>query len=272
MASKNESGNGSRGNLVPAVDRAARILEAVASSESALGVSELSRQLHLNKSTTHDILSTLCRHHLLERDDATKTYRLGYALVELGHRVGDRMDWRVVAHPHVVALSRAVNETVFLGTFVDGQVIIADKEEATHDVKITSPLGKRMSYSAAAFGKIFLAAMSEAELSELLSVRPLRAYTRKSITKIGPYRAALRQVRAQGFALDDEEYLAGVRAAATPVNDEQGNVIAALCVVGFSTRLPYSKLLDVARQTYAASEEISRQLGAKEYPAWNKIG
>ncbi|MGE5264430.1 MAG: IclR family transcriptional regulator [Acidobacteriota bacterium] len=272
MASKNESGNGSRGSLVPAVDRAARIVEAVASSESPLGVSELSRQLHLNKSTTHDILSTLCHHRLLERDDATKTYRLGYALVELRHRMSDRMDWRAMAHPHVVALSRAVNETVFLGTFGDGQVIIEDKEEAAHDVKITSPLGRRMSYSAAAFGKIFLAAMSEAELSELLSARPLRAYTRKSITKIGSYRAALRQVRAQGFALDDEEYLAGVRAAATPVNDEQGNVIAALCVVGFSTRLPYSKLLDVARQTYVASEEISRQLGAKEYPTWDGIG
>src|SRR5512142_3117764 len=120
MASKNANGDGSHGNLVPAVDRAARILEAVASSESALGVSELSRQLHLNKSTTHDILSTLCRHHLLERDDATKTYRLGYALVELGHRVGERMDLRAAAHPHVVALSHDVNETVFLGTFSDG--------------------------------------------------------------------------------------------------------------------------------------------------------
>jgi DNA-binding IclR family transcriptional regulator len=128
-----------------------------------------------------------------------------------------------------------------------------------------------MSYSAAAFGKIFLAAMSEAELSELLSARPLRAFTRKSITKIGPYRAALRQVRAQGFALDDEEYLAGVRAAATPINDEHGKVIAALCVVGFSTRVAYSKLLDIARQACAASAEISSKLGAKEYPSWHGI-
>src|SRR5450830_1259514 len=67
-----KNGNGS---LVPAVDRAAQILHAIAASETALGVSELSRQLKFNKSTTHNILNTLCHHHLLERDDSTKTYR-----------------------------------------------------------------------------------------------------------------------------------------------------------------------------------------------------
>jgi IclR family KDG regulon transcriptional repressor len=258
-------------SLVPAVDRAARLLHTIASSETSLGVSELSRQLKFNKSTTHDILTTLCHHHLLERDESTKTYRLGYALAELGHRVGERMDLRAVAHPRLLALARAVEETVILGTYHDGHVAIVDREEAPHDVKITAPLGRRLYYSAGVFGKIFLAAMSEAEANKLVRERPLRAYTPKSITKVTAYRAELEQVRAQGYALDDEEYLAGVRAAAAPVNDEQGRVVAALTVVGFSTRLSNTKLLQIAKQTRDAAEEISRQLGAKEYPAWNGI-
>ena len=120
-------------SLVPAVDRAARLLHTIASSETSLGVSELSRQLKFNKSTTHDILTTLCHHHLLERDESTKTYRLGYALAELGHRVGERMDLRAVAHPRLLALARAVEETVILGTYHDGHVAIVDREEAPHD-------------------------------------------------------------------------------------------------------------------------------------------
>lgn len=258
--------------LVPAVDRAAQILQAVAASDTAPGVSELSRQLGLNKSTAHDILTTLCHHHLLERDDATKTYRLGHALVALAQRVGERVDLRAVAHPHVSALARAVEETVLLGMYHNGHVTIMDKEEAPHDVKITAPLGHRLSYSAGAFGKIFLAAMPEAEASKLLREQPPRAFTAKSLTKTSAYRAALPQVRACGYALDDEEYLVGVRAAAAPINDAQGRVVAALCVVGFSTRLPYDKLVRVAKQTRAVAEQISRQLGAGEYPAWKGVG
>lgn len=260
------------GARVPAVDRAAQILKTLASSDSALGISELSRQLRLNKSTVHDIVATLSRHNLLERDDATKTYRLGHALAELGYRVGERSELRATAHVRLLALANAVDETVFLGTFDDGHVTIIDKAEATHDVKITSPLGRRLYYSAGVFGKIFLAAMSEAEAQKLVRDRPLRAYTRKSITKTAAYRVVLRRVRAQGFALDDEEYLEGVRAAAAPVVDVRGNVVAALCVVGFATRLPLDKLVRIAKQTRDAAEQISRQLGAAEYPAWNGVG
>lgn len=256
---------------VPAVDRAAQILHALAASDSALGVSELSRQLGLNKSTTFDILTTLCHHRLVERNDSAKTYRLGYALAELGHHVRERIDLRAVAHPHLLELAREIQETVFLGTFHDGYVTIVDKEEAPHDLKITSPLGRRVHYSAAAYGKIFLSALADNEATQLMRHNPPRAYTTKSITKPAPYRAALAQVRKQGYALDDEEYLTGVRAAAAPINDAQGCVVAALCVVGFSTRLPHDKLIRLAKQARETAENISKQLGAKEYPVWNGV-
>lgn len=264
-----KNGNGS---LVPAVDRAAQILNTIASSEMALGVSELSRKLKFNKSTTHDILTTLCHHHLLERDDSTKTYRLGYALAELGQRAGEHIDLRTVSHPVIIALARAVEETIILGTYHDGHVAIVDREEAPLDVKISAPLGRRLYYSAGVFGKIFLAAMPEADANKLIREKPLRSYTAKSITRLTAYRAELDLVRTRGYALDDEEYLAGVRAAAAPVNDEQGRVVAALTVVGFSTHLSNARLLQITRQLCEIAGQISRQLGAKEYPTWNGVG
>ncbi len=261
-----------RGALVPSVDRAAQILQAVASSETALGVSELSRQLSLNKSTTHAILNTLCRHQLLQRDDTSKTYRLGHGLVDLAQHVRERTDLRSVAHPRLVELARALEETVLLGTYHDGHVTIIDKEESPHDVKITTPIGRRVHYSAAAFGKVFLAAMSESEVTQLLHDKPLRPYTGKSIVKASAYRATLKQVRKRGYALDDEEYLAGVRAAGAPINDAPGRVVAVLLVVGFGTRLPQDKMIAVALQVRLAAQDISRQLGATAYPTWSGVG
>jgi len=258
--------------LVPAVDRAVLILQTLATHSTPLGVSDLSRELGLNKSTTHNILNTLCHHRLIERDDQAKTYRLGTALANLGHCVSERIDLRTVAHARLVALAHAVEETVILGTFHDGHITIIDQEEAPHDVKITAPLGRRLYYSVAAFGKIFLAAMPSDEVSKLIGAKSLREFTSKSITKISAYRAALTQVREQGYAVDDEEYLDGVRAISAPINDAQGSVVAALCVVGFSARLANGKLTGLAKQTRQTAEEISRQLGAVEYPQWNGVG
>ena len=258
--------------LVPAVDRAAQILSLIASSETSLGVSELSRKLKLNKGTTHNIITTLCHHRLLERDEPSKTYRLGRALVGLGHSAGEHADLRTVAHPLLVELAHAVEETVILGTYHDAHVAIVDREEAPHDLKIGAPLGLHLYYSAGVFGKIFLAAMAQADATRLIHAHPLRTYTPRSITRITAYRAELAQVRARGYALDDEEYLAGVRAAAAPVNDAGGRVVGALSIVGFSARLPDSKLAQIARKVNAAAGEISRRLGAVEYPTWNGIG
>lgn len=260
------------GGVVPSVDRAAQILQTVAISDSPMGVSELSRQLALNKSTTHAILNTLCRHQLLQRDEATKTYRLGHGLVELAQRVQEQSDLRSIAHPRLVDLAEQVDETVLLGTFHDGYVTIIDKEESPHDLKITTPIGRRVHYSAAAFGKVFLAAMSDREIMALTQEKPLRAYTTKSITKPNAYRATLKQVRKQGYALDDEEYLAGVSAAGAPINDARARVVAVLIVVGFGTRLPQQRLKEVALQVRRAAEGISHELGATHYPTWNGVG
>jgi len=228
--------------------------------------------LGLNKSTVHDIVTTLSQHKLVERDNTAKTYRLGHALADLGQRAGAAPTLQTIAHSRLVAFARAVEETVLLGTYRDGHVTIIDREEAPHDLKITSPIGHRLYYSVGAFGKIFLAAMPAAQADKLVRDKPPRVFTSRSIMNITAYRAAIQRVRALGYALDDEEYLAGVRAAAAAVVDARGFVVGALCVVGFSTRLPHDKLIRVANQTRAAAEKISRELGATEYPTWKGVG
>ncbi|OGO43572.1 MAG: hypothetical protein A2Z04_09920, partial [Chloroflexi bacterium RBG_16_57_9] len=224
------------------------------------------------KSTAHSILETLSHYGLLERDAATKTYRLGYGLFELGNLVADRMEVRQVAQPFLRDLAQAVEETVFLGVFRDDHVIIVDKEESPHDVKITSPLGRRIPHCAGAFGKVFHAAMPESDLDRLIKRKGLRAFTVFSLTDADAYRTELEQVRSLGYALDREEYLAEVRAGGAPVVNAHNQVVAALCVVGFSSRLPDTRLEQVAQQVRQAAEEVSRRLGARGYPAWDGIG
>ena len=95
---------------MPAIDRTIQVLNAFTNGTSNLGVSELSRTLGINKSTLHGILNTLVHYHWLERDEMSKTYRLGFGLYALGNRAGAQLDLLAIAHPFVVQLAHEVQE------------------------------------------------------------------------------------------------------------------------------------------------------------------
>lgn len=256
--------------LVPAVDRAIQILNIFESGEETLGVSDISRRLDLNKSTVYEILNTLAHHDFLERDDATKKYRLGASLFHLGNMVGARLNLSDVARPFVRDLCAQVDETVILGTpTLDDHILIVDVAEPELDMKITASVGRRLHHSAGAPGKIFHAALPRHELAELLARKPLRPFTSRTLTAPEAYIETLEEVRRAGYAVDDEEYLEGVRAVAAPVLDRSGLVVAALYAVGFSSRLTPERMRMLTRLVPATARRISRQLGARTYPTWN---
>ncbi len=256
---------------VPAVDRAVRILQVFQNSDETLGVSELARRLNLNKSTLHSILNTLAYYNLLERDETTKTYRLGQGLYVLGSRARPRTDLYTVAHPYLVELARAVSETVLLGVFREEHVFILDREEAPHDLKISARIGQRMPFNAGVFGYIFNAALPAAQLAELIHARGLRSFTPGSMTRLPAYRKVLAQVRERGYAVEREQFLEGVSAVAAPVVNASGQVAGVLCIVGLSARLPQTRLEELADRVQAVAAEISRALGAETWPAWNGV-
>src|SRR5579859_4477815 len=88
--------------LVPAVDRAARLLELLEVHGQPMTISELARQLGINKGTTRDLLETLRSHGLLERDEDRKQYRLGPRLARLGIAALGQLDLASVARPFLV--------------------------------------------------------------------------------------------------------------------------------------------------------------------------
>lgn len=266
-----ERGTETRSTLVPAVDRAVTLLRLLQDGSAGHGVSELSRRAGLHKSTVHDILHTLCHHRLVEQDPVTRRFRLAAGLLEFSAHVHERLDLRRVARPHLGTLARATGETVFLGTFDGDHVMILDKEESAQDMKITSPVGRRIPYSAGAFGKVFLAAMPPADRDRLLKRRPLRAYTTRSVTDTVAYVRELARVRRDGFALDDEEYLDGVRAAAAPIVDGSGRVAGAVCAVGLKARLKAPAFRALGPQVATAARAISERVGASRYPVWDGL-
>jgi len=229
---------------VPAVDRAARLLGLLEADGRPMTISELARQLGINKGTMRDLLETLRAHGLVERDEDRKLYRLGPRLARLGMAALGQLDLARVARPFLVELASEVNGAVLL--------LVPHDDSAT--------IGRRIRLAAGACGKVFLAHLAEPERAARLA--ELRQPTARSITDPARYAAELEQTRRRGYATDDEEYLAGVRATSAPVFDARGRVAAAVLVIGLVASLPLDDLERTGQATARTARAISVALGA----------
>jgi IclR family KDG regulon transcriptional repressor len=247
--------------LVPAVDRAARLLELLEAHGQPMTISELARQLGINKGTTRDLLETLRTHELLERDEGRKQYRLGPRLARLGMAALGQLDLASVARPFLMDLAEEINGAVLLVVPQGERATIVDKVDGGRvAVEASATVGRRIPLAAGASGKVFLAYLDDAERTQLRA--NLTHPTPRTITDPLIYTQELDRVRRRGYAIDDEEYLTGVRAASAPVFDARGRVSAAVLIVGLTGSLLVEDLVRTGEATAHAAHSISGALGA----------
>jgi len=206
---------------VPAIDKAARGLRALADGGRPQGISELARTLNVSKGTLRDVLLTLDAYGLVVRDPDTR-FRLGPELRTLAD--ASTPDLRLLAQPYLVSLMESFGETAILGLVHDGKLEIADRAEPQTDLHMTAPLGRRLPLDEGAHGKVMTGA------------------------KIG---------------YDDEELFPGVRAAAAPIVDARGRIVAFVMVVGFKQRVDLRTLRRIGERCASAADAVSRRIGAK---------
>ena len=197
----------------------------------------------------------------IARSADPRRFRLGPTLFELGRQAYSRIDVKDVARPFMEQLMHKTRESVFLGIRNLDHVTILDIVESTNDLKITSPIGTTIPLMAGAVGKVFLADLQEEQVAAMVHKR-LPRFTDRSITDPQQYIRQLRRTRQAGHAVDDEEYISGVRAVAAPIRFNN-NLMAAIWVVGFTPSMGDEKLQAVARETMAAAESISTGIAAE---------
>jgi len=138
---------------VPAIDKAARVLRALADGGRPQGISELARALNVSKGTLRDVLLTLAHHGLVVRDPDTR-FRLGPELRALAD--ASAPDLRALAQPYLVSLMESFGETAILGLVIDGKLEIAARAEPGTDLHMTAPLGRRLPLEKGAHAKVLV--------------------------------------------------------------------------------------------------------------------
>ncbi len=242
------------------------ILRCFSAEQPVLGIANLADQLSMSRSTTHRYASTLVALGYLEQDHARR-YRLAPRVVDVGMSVLDAMALRGLAHEHLRELREQTGRSVSLAVLDGPDVRYIDQLRGwrlgQYAADLDLGVGVRLPVSCSATGKVLLAGLPDAERDELLANLDLPRRGPNSITSKRALRSALEQVLADGFALDDEELAAGVRALAAPVTGSDGDVVAAIGIPVPSDAFSREDLFEVLGPPLrAAASRISAALAS----------
>jgi IclR family KDG regulon transcriptional repressor len=250
-----------RSSTVQSVERAISILRSFSLEKPERGVTELSRELGLHKSTVSRLMITLERGGLLTRNPENERYRLGVDLIGMAGQVASYMDVREVARPFLRQLAEACQETVNLSVLDLDQVVNLEQfVPAERQVKNLGRVGRRMHAHCTAAGKVLLAHLSAQDLEWILATG-LESFTPHTITDAQDLRRALVRVRQQGYAVAQEELEEGLNVVAAPIYDHTAQAMAAISVAGPVYRITPERFPELAVQVAAAAGEISQRLG-----------
>lgn len=221
---------------VPALLKAANILELIALSQKPRSLAEITARLGYNRSTVFNLVHTLTEQGLLERGP-NGAFRLGPRLYVLAQAGGMGPDLIRVARPVLEEVTRRSRLTTLLGSLYGDRVVIVDMVDSPQDVRISSQVGMRLPLFAGVIGLVVLAQMSDPEVDAVLDSRPLERYTRFSILDKERYRRMITQTRQDGAAVDRETYLEGVRGVGVPLCAGDGNPLSVLWVIGLNQHI-----------------------------------
>jgi len=216
-------------NLVQSVLRALSILELL-DTKGELGVTEISESLNLDKSTAFRLVSTLRHSQFIVQNPQNSKYANSYKLFELGQNVLHQTDLIAKTYPYMREISARTGETVNLAIHEGMEVVYVDKIETEDIVKISMSIGQRRPMYCTAVGKAILAYLPEPQLQDLTSRFAYEPFTDTTVRSREALLEELKEVRANGYAIDNQEHWPGIRCVGTPLLNGRGEAVAAISV------------------------------------------
>jgi DNA-binding IclR family transcriptional regulator len=239
----------------PAVHKAFQVVRTVAQSQHSLGIVELAQKLGFSKSTTHGLVHALLREGVLTQGPGARKLSLGPTIAELAFANWNQELVSQMAQPILNNIRDKINETVILGVRIRNRVLIIATAEASEFLKISALVGSTIPLLGGAVGKVFLSMENPYHAAQLIQEYGLPRYTDQSITDMNSYLTELEKVRYQGYAIDIEEYIQGIRAVAVALHNQRG-LPAALWVVGISANMDSKKMQTIADNVVAKADEL----------------
>jgi IclR family transcriptional regulator, pca regulon regulatory protein len=247
------------------LERGLAILGCFTPSRPVLGIADIADDLGMSRSTTHRYVITLVALGYLEQG-ASRKYRLGLRVTDLGMSALNSTGLREHAHPYLEELRQRTSYTTNLGVLDGTDVLYVDRVRSFRRGQSAIDLdlhpGSRLPAYSTAMGKLLLANLPEPQQRELIAQIKLTKSGPNTISSKKALREELDEVAAAGFAVDDEELVADLYAIAAPVRNEAREVVAAVNLAAHSSMISLEEMVDaLGPHLVSTADRISARLG-----------
>lgn len=246
------------GEQIPTVLRLVLLLEELARIGTPATPTELNEALGLPKTTVHRLCDTLEEQGFLIRDIDGRRYTPGGRLRNLATGVLSSLRAQTARQVILRNLSQGIGETCNI-TIPDGDAMLyLDRVETEWPLRIQLPVGTRVPLYCTASGKLHLSSLTKAHRERYLANAKPEQRTPNTIIASEDLAGELATIRQQGYALDNEEFLAGMVAIAVPLNDTANRPFGTLAIHGPAQRLTLEQALAALPLMRESAGELAR--------------
>jgi len=224
-------------------------------------LSELVGRTGYARPTVHRLLTTMKQCGFVSQT-ASGPYRFGPEFMLVAQQAFGKADIRRMALPLMATLSNQSGYTVHLGVRDGAEVVYIDKREPPQGLHISSAIGQRRPLQFTALGKALLA-WAPIELSKESLAEPWQPRTNNSLTSAEAVIAQFTEIRARGYAVDNEESDLGFRCVAAPLLTHGNAPVAAISMTTLSAQVSDAELDVMGQQIARTAREISNALGGR---------
>jgi DNA-binding IclR family transcriptional regulator len=239
------------------------LLEALVEQPAGMGVTDLAALVGIDKGNAHRLLRLLQARGYVAQETASRRYTATPQVLTLAGSVLRRLDTRSVAEPVCDELLQATQESVHAAVVTRDGVVYVLHRRGPSAVSVETEVGSRPPLHATATGKAVLAHLAAAHVRELVA-EPLAAFTFRTHRTFESLTAELQRIRADGYAIDDEEYNLGVRCVACPVFGMDGAVVGSIGISGPVQRVTTERLSKITELVKSGAARVTTGLGGAD--------
>lgn len=251
-------------NTVQSLAKGFKVLQAFTAQEPELTMAEVARKAGLDNATAFRFLNTLVGLGYVDKVDNSRLFRLSLNVLDLGFHAIARSDLRTLARPVLRGLVGEVNEAASIGVLDGSSVVYVERVQAgLTQLGVDVRIGSRVAAYSSAVGQAILAWLPQDQQVKVLRGQPLVKLTDTTLTDIDALLERLAQIRALGYAVSNQETVAGLYVMAAPVLDIDGLPVASLSVAAPAHRSTLRQFEDnTIAGVVAAAGQLSKSLQA----------
>jgi IclR family acetate operon transcriptional repressor len=235
-------------------------MKLLAQSDEGHRVSNLAKDAGLAVSTTHRLLTTLEIEGFTQFDLSRSLWHVGRDAYSVGSAYIQKYNFIAPALPFLRKLRDETRETVNLGVLDKGELVTISQVESREIVRAISPAGGRVPASCSGMGKAILATWSDAQIADFTARVGFQPMTPRSHRHLDSLMEDIRKIRAQGYAVDNEEHAAGLRCVASVVWSRTGDAICAISASALSTRMSEERVVVVGNKVRSVAKALTASL------------